>query len=146
MKALVFPHPTLGFPGGTVVKDLPASAWDTGGAGSIPGTGRSLGEGNGNPLQYSCLENPMYRGAWWTLVRRSWTERLSTHAYSMPPTCEGADVLVLLKLAVRATWIWNWDWLGSWSLFHSLFFTRNSWLTTGLTEKILWLFFLALFF
>ena len=80
-----------------MVKNLPASARDTGGAGSIPGTGRSLGEGNGNPLQYSCLENPMDRGAWWTLVRRSWTERLSTHTRSMPPTCEWADVLVLLR-------------------------------------------------
>ena len=46
---------------GSVVKNLPASAGD---AGSIPGLGRSPGEGNGNPLQYSCLENPMERGAW----------------------------------------------------------------------------------
>ena len=49
-----------GFPGGLVVKNLPASAGDTG---SIPGSGRSPGEGNGNLLQYSCLENPMERGA-----------------------------------------------------------------------------------
>ena len=45
-----------GFPGGPVVKNSPASTED---AGLIPGLGRSLGEGNGNPLQYSCLENPM---------------------------------------------------------------------------------------
>ena len=44
-----------------VVKNLPANAGDTG---SIPGLGRSSGEGNGNPLQYSCLGNPMDRGAW----------------------------------------------------------------------------------
>ena len=44
-----------------MVKNLPASA---GATGSIPGLGRSLGEGNGNPLQYSCLRNPMDRGAW----------------------------------------------------------------------------------
>ena len=44
-----------GFPGDPVVKNLPANAGDTG---SIPGSGRSPGEGNGNPLQYSCLENP----------------------------------------------------------------------------------------
>ena len=44
-----------------MVKNLPASA---GGAGSIPGLGTSPGEGNGNPLQYSCLGNPMDRGAW----------------------------------------------------------------------------------
>ena len=50
-----------GFPGGAVVKNLPANAGD---ASSIPGSQRSLGEGNGNPLQDSCLENPMERGAW----------------------------------------------------------------------------------
>ena len=48
-----------------VVKNPPADARD---AGSIPGSGRSPGEGNANPLQYSCLENPMDRGAWWATV------------------------------------------------------------------------------
>ena len=48
-------------PGGSEVK---ASAWNAGGPGSIPGLGRSPGEGNGNPLQYSCLKNPMEGGAW----------------------------------------------------------------------------------
>ena len=52
----------LGFPGGSVVKNLPGNAGDVG---SIPGSGRSPGEGNGNPLQYSCLENSMNGGAWW---------------------------------------------------------------------------------
>ena len=47
-----------GFPGGSEVK---ASAWNVGDPGSIPGLGRSLGEGNGNPLRYSCLENPRDR-------------------------------------------------------------------------------------
>ena len=51
----------LGFPGGSEVK---ASACNRGDLGSIPGLGRSPGEGNGNPLQYSCLGNPMGRGAW----------------------------------------------------------------------------------
>ena len=50
----------IGFPGGSEVK---ASACNIGDPGSIPGSGRSPGEGNGNPLQYSCLENPMDRGA-----------------------------------------------------------------------------------
>ena len=50
-----------GFPGGSVVKNPPANAGDTG---SIPSPGRYPGEGNGNPLQYYCLENPMDRGAW----------------------------------------------------------------------------------
>ena len=44
------------------------SASNAGDLGSIPGSGRSLGEGNGNPLQYSCLENPMDGGAWWATV------------------------------------------------------------------------------
>ena len=49
------------FTGGSEVK---ASAWNAGDPGSIPGSGRSPGQGNGNPLQYSCLENPMEGGAW----------------------------------------------------------------------------------
>ena len=51
--------------GGSVVKNLPTNAGDTGDMGSVPGLGRSPGEGNGNPLQYSCLGNPMDRRAWW---------------------------------------------------------------------------------
>ena len=51
----------MGFPGGSEVK---ASAWNGGDPGLIPGSGRSPGEGNGNALQYSCLENPMEGGAW----------------------------------------------------------------------------------
>ena len=53
------------FPGGLEVK---ASAWNAGDPGSIPGWGRSPGEGNGNPFQYSCLENPMGGGAWQAAV------------------------------------------------------------------------------
>ena len=52
-----------GFPGGAVVKNPPANAGDVRDMGSVPGSGRSRGEGNGNPLQYSCLENLMDRGA-----------------------------------------------------------------------------------
>ena len=55
----------IGFPGGTVVKNLLANKGDTG---LISMSGKSPGEGNGNPLQYSCLENPMDRGAWWAIV------------------------------------------------------------------------------
>ena len=51
-------------PGGSVVKNLPANTGDTGEMGSIPGPGRSSEEGNGNSLQYSCLDDPMDRGAW----------------------------------------------------------------------------------
>ena len=53
-----------GFPGGPVVKNPPAHAGDAGDLGSIPGSGRSPGGGNGNALQDSCLENPVDRGAW----------------------------------------------------------------------------------
>jgi len=53
------------FPGGSEVK---ASACNVGDLGLIPGLGRAPGEGNGNPLQYSCLENPMDGGAWWATV------------------------------------------------------------------------------
>jgi len=51
-----------------VVKNLPSNAGDVRDMGSIPGLGRSPGGGNGNPLQYSCLENPMDRGAWQATV------------------------------------------------------------------------------
>ena len=55
----------MGFLGGSVVKN---SSANTGDVGSTPGLGRALGEGNGNPLQYSCLGNPVNRGAWWAAV------------------------------------------------------------------------------
>ena len=55
----------MGFPGGSVVENIPANAGDTS---SIPGSGRSLGEGNGNPLQYSCLGNSVDRGTWLATV------------------------------------------------------------------------------
>ena len=65
------------FPGASVVKNLPAKAGDLG---SIPGLGRSTAGGNGSPLQYSCLENPMDRGAWWGYSpmgsKRDMTEQL----------------------------------------------------------------------
>ena len=65
---MLFVSPKKGFPAGAEVK---ASACNVGDLASIPGSGRSPGEGNGNPLQYSCLENPMDGGAWWARVHRS---------------------------------------------------------------------------
>ena len=65
-----------------MVKKLPANA---GNIGPIPGSGRSPGEGNDNPLQHSCLENSMDRGAWWATVHgvaKSWTQ-LSTHTHKL---------------------------------------------------------------
>ena len=58
------------FPGGSVIKNLLANEGDTGDTSSIPVSGRSPGGGNGNPLQYSCLENPMNRRAWQATVHR----------------------------------------------------------------------------
>ena len=51
-------------------KESPCNTGDIGDMGSIPGSERSPGEGNGNPLQYSCLGNPMHRGTWWATVQR----------------------------------------------------------------------------
>ena len=65
-----------GFPEVLVVKNLPANAGNIRDMGLIPGSGRSPGGGHGNPLQYSCLEKPMDRGAWWATdhrVTKSWT-------------------------------------------------------------------------
>ena len=72
----------FGLPGDSAVRNLPANARDIA---LIPGSGRSLGGGNGNPLQYSCLGNPMDRGAWRATVHgvtKSWTHRETelTHA------------------------------------------------------------------
>ena len=58
----------MGFPGGSDGKE---SSCNVGDLGLIPGWGKSPGEGHGNPLQYSCLDNPMERGAWWTTVHGS---------------------------------------------------------------------------
>ena len=72
-----------GFPGGTVVKNPPPKAGDKRDTGSIPGSGRSPGGGNSNPLQYSCLENPMDRGAWRATVHGNMKSQtgLSMHAH-----------------------------------------------------------------
>ena len=73
----------MGFSGGAVVKNPPANAGDSGDRNSIPGSGRSPGGGNGNPLQYSCLENSMDGGTWWPPVRGvaelDTTKQLSTY-------------------------------------------------------------------
>ena len=85
-----------GFPGGSEVK---ASASNVGDPGSIPGLGRSPGEGNGNPLQNFCLENPTDRGAWWAAVHgvtksRTQLKRLSSSIHiqrSFPGSTSGKE-------------------------------------------------------
>ena len=76
MSEILWDNKTKDFPGGSVVKNLPSNARDAKDMGSIPGLERSPGGGHGNPLQYSCQENPMGRGDWQTIVHgvaKSWT-------------------------------------------------------------------------
>ena len=87
IKAMVYS--VLGFPGGSEVK---ASARDVGDLGSIPGSGRSPGEENGNLLQYSCLENPMGGGAWWATVH-DWATSLTHSKDFSGGTCLLAKLL-----------------------------------------------------
>ena len=73
-----------------MVKNLPAKVEDARDMGLVPGSGRSPGGGQGNPLQYSCLGNPMDRGAWWDRahgVTQSWIrlKRLSVHTHKNDP-------------------------------------------------------------
>ena len=78
----------VGFSGCSVVKNLPFNVGDVD---LIPGSGRSPGEGNGNPFQYSCLGNPMDRGVWWATVHgvteSDTTEQLSTHRHTYNSAC-----------------------------------------------------------
>ena len=76
----------LGLPWWLSGKESACNAGDTEDAGSVPGSESSPGERHGNPLQYSCLENPMDRGTWWATVHgvtKSWAQLklLSTHAH-----------------------------------------------------------------
>ena len=87
----------MGFPGGSYGKE---SACNVGDPGSIPGSGRSLGEGHGNPLQYSCLENPMDGGAWWAPIhgveKSQDTTELLTHS---SVRCQRRHLVVLTATA-----------------------------------------------
>ena len=91
-----------GFPDDSVSKESACSAGDKGDVGSIPGSGRSPGGRNGNPLQNSCLENPMDGGAWWATVHRvtmrcTRLKKLSTHAHILSQHfCSPLDVFETL--------------------------------------------------
>ena len=81
----------VGFPCGTSGKEPARNAGDVRDTGSSPGSGRSPGKGNGNPLQYSCLENPMDRGAWRAMIHRV-TESLTQLKDFMPTHTKGKVV------------------------------------------------------
>ena len=78
---------SAGFPGGAVVKNPPASAGNARDGGSIPGWGRAPGVGNGKPLQYSCLENSMVRGAWRATVHGVTQNRTRLRHWARRPDC-----------------------------------------------------------
>ena len=133
-NVFVYMHVYLGgFPGGSVVDKSPPNAGDTGNAGSIPGLGRSPGEGNGNPLWYSCMENPVDRGAWWATVHnvtKSQTQ-LSRHAY----TCvlgSGWSLVEKVKLLPPGPWTFQANKFAA-SFLQDLEFMRR---LVGLTKRV----------
>ena len=93
-----------------MVKNLPANAGNISDAGLIPGSGRSPGGGHGNPLPYSCLENPMDRGAWWATVHRvtesqTWLKLLSLHTlFSLYK--QSCEVSVFFPIYRWGSWVW----------------------------------------
>ena len=106
-------------PGGTVVKNLPANAGDAGGLCSIPGSGRSPGVGNSNPLQYSCLENSMDRGVW----------RATVHGVKK-----------------NKTWLRNWVRVCAHAHTHTHTHTHTLWISDYSLPDVLWVCLLFFFF
>ena len=90
-------------------KNLPANAGDTRDSGLIPGSGRSPGGGHGNPLQYSCLENPVDRGAWQATVHRvaesrTWLKQLSKHTQRWMAHAVGKYQFVVDRASMGLQW------------------------------------------
>ena len=85
-----------------LVKSPPANAGDVRDAGLIPGSGRSLGGGHGNQCQYSCLENPMDRGAWWAIVHRFGENQTRLKRLSSSNSRASQVVLVVKNLPANA--------------------------------------------
>ena len=85
--------------------EVKASACNAGDMGSIPGSGRSPGEGNGNPLQHSCLENPMDRGAWWATVHGVTKSQTRLSDFTFPLRQRG--ILIWCFQLLRALTIWH---------------------------------------
>ena len=104
MKSLELTLFSTGFPGGAEVK---ASGCKVRDLGSIPGLGRSPGKGNGNPLQYSCLENPMDGGAWWAAVhglQRAGSAQKREEWSLCVPVCVHIHTLISLHLFSKISW------------------------------------------
>ena len=90
----------MGFPDSSACEESACHAGATGHAGSIRGSGRSPQGGNGNPLQYSCLENPMDRGTWWATVQKvtkSWTWLRIQHAHADQNMVHGCCSIFLIN-------------------------------------------------
>ena len=100
------------FPDGSMVKNPPFNAGDAWDSHSIPGSGRCPGEGNGNPLQYSYLGNPMDRGAWWTTVHGDTKSQIGLSTCTEPQSkCFdffGTTMLSFTKMLLKTKW-----WQGS---------------------------------
>ena len=98
----------LGFPGGSVIKNLPATAGDTGNTSSIPGLERSTGEGNSKPLQYSCQHNSMDRGAWQATVQGGHKESDTTEPAEH--ACKHRVMDTGYLGVAMASWRWTKGW------------------------------------
>ena len=100
------------------VKNLPANAGDIRDASTIPGSGRSPGGGHGNPLQYSCLESPMDRGAWEATVHRvtkswTWLKQLRMHAHKRKSN-QSMIKEIDSEFSLEGGWSWNSNTLATW--------------------------------
>ena len=107
-------HVHWDLPSGSVAKNLPANAGDAEDVSLIPGSGRSPGEGNGNPLKYSCLENPMDRGAWQATVQQGHKEPDTTDTTSL------ACTEVVMSFYHKVLSFFSFSTFGKWS--HAIFF------------------------
>ena len=124
-----------------VVKNLPANAGDIRDVSLIPGWGRSPGGGHGNPLQYSYLENPMDRGAWWASVHgvkksQTWLKRLSMYAPTIySPWNELKSLSLLNDYTVITDFVWLLSFVSAFSHFPNEVY---SWAKVFLQTKGRW--------